>query len=81
MGHIINLAVKAYLFPPGTEDVQSYDESKGPQTDEQVSKCRKSMGSLGKLHNIASYILSSPNRIVEFKKLAGRILPINNRTR
>ena len=37
--------------------------------------------SLGKLHNIIMNIRSSTNHIVEFLKLAGRMISLNNRTR
>jgi len=39
------------------------------------------MGPLRKLYNIIIYIYSSANYIKEFKTLAGRIIPLNNRTR
>ncbi len=39
------------------------------------------MGPLGQGHNIVVYIYSSFAYITRFKELAGRIIPIDNRTR
>jgi len=39
------------------------------------------MGPLGKLHNIIIHIRSSAGRTKEFRDLAGRIIPLDNRTR
>jgi hypothetical protein len=39
------------------------------------------MGVMGKVHNIVVHIRSSPQRTAEFKKEAGRSIPLNNRTR
>jgi hypothetical protein len=41
----------------------------------------RAMGPLGKLHNIIVHIRNSASRTREFKDLAGRIIPLNNRTR
>ncbi|EED11944.1 conserved hypothetical protein [Talaromyces stipitatus ATCC 10500] len=40
-----------------------------------------SIGPLGKLHNIMAHIRGSAGRTKEFKDLAGRLIPLDNRTR
>src|SRR5689334_17441157 len=39
------------------------------------------MGIMGKVHNIVVHIRASPNQTKEFEKLAGRLIPLGNRTR
>ena len=73
-GHIINLAVQAFLFDSG---------SNSKETDEETERQAKwtQRGSLGKLHNIAVHIRGSPARSQEFIALASRGLPLDNETR
>ncbi len=84
MGHVLNLAVSAFLFPK-TERLESIPEHN--IEEEALSAAAPShttfrdMGPLRKLHNIAVYIRNSPGRTKEFKELARRIIPLDNRTR
>ena len=90
MGHILNLVVQAFLFvnDEEEEEIGSYDEEdrSGEELDEKRQKeranqMRNRMGVMGKVHNIVVNIRASPNRTTEFKRLAGRSIPLNNRTR
>jgi hypothetical protein len=84
LGHIINLAVQAFLFHNviRMEEMELYDESEESEElgDEMKQKFRL-LGPLGKLHNIIVNIRSSPGRTAEFLKLASRMIPLDNRTR
>jgi hypothetical protein len=87
LGHIINLAVQAFLFHNviGIEEMKSYDELEesgelGELGDETKQKFRL-LGPLGKLHNIIVNIRSSAGRTAEFLELAERMIPLDNRTR
>jgi hypothetical protein len=75
-GHILNLAVQAFLFEKATE----IDEIEADLEGSRQAQWRQK-GSLGKLHNIAVHIRGSPARNSEFKVLAGRGLPLDNETR
>ena len=51
-------------------------------TDKKVKRARfKLLGLLGKGYNIVIYISESSARTDVFKKLTGRLIPIDNRTR
>jgi hypothetical protein len=85
-GHIINLAVQAFLFTDvvNLEELKSYDdhEGKGEIGDEEAKKAKfRLMGPLGQMHNIVIHIRGSTARVVEFLELAGRRIPLDNRTR
>jgi hypothetical protein len=85
-GHIINLAVQAFLFANVIEmdELESYDdkERQGDIGDEEARRTRfRLMGPLGKIHNIVVYIRGSTTRATEFVELAGRLIPLDNRTR
>jgi hypothetical protein len=84
-GHIINLAVQAFLFANVIEikKLQSYDnkDEKGEGDEEARNVKFRLMGPLGKIHNIVIYIQGLTARIAEFVKLARRRIPLNNRTR
>jgi len=71
LGHIINLAVNAFLF----KDIDADWETK---KEEEVTPA---LGPLQKLHNIVVHIRGSPGRMKEFKNLAGRLISLDNRTR
>ena len=77
-GHVINLAVQAFLFDSGGDG-----DSNGEGTDEKTDRQAqwRQRGSLGKLHNIAVHIRGSPARSQDFITLAGRGLPLDNETR
>ena len=86
IGHIINLAVQAFLFQNLIEikRVEWYDEQEGMGevgSEEEKRVTFRVMGPLGKLHNIIVHIRSSANHTKEFKALAGRLIPLDNRTR
>src|SRR5271170_1994853 len=88
-GHIINLAVQAFLFQNtvNLEQITSYEfnDERGKEISEGEKKGEKevfrTMGSLRKLHNIVVYIRSSPTRTKEFEGFAQRRIPLDNRTR
>jgi hypothetical protein len=86
MGHIINLAVQAFLFhhTVGTHELELYDdlEQRGELSGkEEVARKFRLLGPLGKLHNILVHIHSTPALVQEFLGLAGRLIPLDNRTR
>jgi hypothetical protein len=89
LGHIINLAVQDFLFK-GVLDLslmESYeeDERNGREITERERRDKesnfRSLGVLGKLHNINVYSRSSAGRISRFKTIVGRMIPLDNRTR
>jgi BED zinc finger len=86
MGHIINLAVQAFLFQDtiGMDELKSYDnqEELGETICNQDQQQQfRLLGPLGKLHNIVVYIRKSPQRTKSFRDIAGRMVPLDNRTR
>jgi len=86
IGHIINLVVQAFLFAEviDLEELASYDleDEDGELTDKEAKRARfRLLGPLGKGHNIVVYIGGSPARTDVFRKLAGRLIPMDNRTR
>jgi hypothetical protein len=86
IGHIINLAVQAFLFANVFEidELESYDneDATGEKGDEEAKKIKfRLMGPLGKMHNIVVHIRGSTARIADFLELAGRLIPLDNRTR
>ena len=85
IGHIINLVVQAFLFAKvvTTEELESYDEDDrnfDQSTDEARRAKFRLLGPLGKAH-INAHIRKSPVRVEVFKKLARRLIPMDNRTR
>jgi hypothetical protein len=86
IGHIINLVVQAFLFTNvmAMSELESYDDQdkNGDATDEEARRARfRLLGPLGQGHNIVAYIRGSPARTKVFKELAGRMIPMDNRTR
>jgi len=86
IGHIINLAVQDFLFQDiiNMQQLAAYDEEdeRGNVEDEAGRRSTvRGIGSLGKLHNIVTFIRGSPGRTKRFKKVAGRMIPLDNRTR
>jgi hypothetical protein len=78
-GHVINLAVKAFLFGNSTEAI--HDETYAPGTEEELERWRR-CGPLGRAHNICVHTRGSPQRIKEFKRLSGgRLIRRDNSTR
>ncbi|KJZ70189.1 hypothetical protein HIM_10412 [Hirsutella minnesotensis 3608] len=83
MGHIINLAVQAFLFQ-GSLDSKRCELYDNGEELEGIQKQRvefRLLGPLGKLHNLVINIRSSSGRTKEFNQLAGRGIPLDNRTR
>ncbi|EED11633.1 hypothetical protein TSTA_108210 [Talaromyces stipitatus ATCC 10500] len=87
IGHVINLAVQAFLFQNilEIEQLSSWDEIEVTEATEDEELQRQvtiyKIGPLGKLHNIVTHIRCSAGRTKEFKDLAGRLIPLDNRTR
>ena len=89
IGHIINLAVQAFLFQGQTKPEQLEPFGQAEKTGKSrnagdVKEQRATfrvLGPLGKLHNIVVHIRGSPSRTAYFKDLAGRIIPLDNQTR
>ena len=71
IGHVINLAVQAFLFRKAvdTEQLSSYDDSEAVEEDHHTKKRAtfRKLGPLGKLHNIVTHIGGSAGRTKEFK--------------
>ena len=86
IGHIINLVVQAFLFSGVIEvkELESYDEQEQSEEliDEEAKKVKfRLLGPLGKAHNIIVYIWSSGGCADHFRKLAERMIPMDNHTR
>jgi hypothetical protein len=78
-GHIINQAVKAFLFGNSAEAIR--DETDKPGTEQELERWRR-CGPLGRAHNICVHSCGSPQRIAEFKELSGgRLIRRDNDTR
>jgi len=85
-GHIINLAIQAFLFANviNIEELESYDdkEQQGDTRDDEAKRIKlRLMGPLGQMHNIVIHIRGSTAQIAEFLELASRMIPLDNRTR
>jgi hypothetical protein len=66
------------------DELESYDEKEADEelTDEEAKKAKfRLLGPLGKAHNIVVHIRGSGSRAEHFRKLAGRMIPMDNRTR
>jgi hypothetical protein len=66
------------------DKLESYDEAETNKKfiNKKIKKTKfRFLKFLNKTHNIVIYIRNSDNRADYFKKLAERIIPINNRTR
>jgi hypothetical protein len=86
LGHIINLVVQAFLFTNviDMDELESYDEQErdGELMDNEARRAKfRLLGPLGQGHNIVVHIRGSPARTAVFIKLAGRMIPMDNRTR
>ena len=57
-GHVINLAVQAFLFGNTVDDYDFPEEQATTPSDEQLKQWRR-LGPLGKLYNINIYIMGS----------------------
>ena len=86
LGHIINLAVQAFLFRNeiDIEELESYDKmnERGELSGkEDIAQKFRLLGPLGKLHNILVHSRGTSALVKEFKELAERMVPLDNRTR
>jgi hypothetical protein len=64
--------------------LESYDETETDRKliNEEIKKTKfRFLKFLGKAYNIVIHIRNSDNRADYFRKLAGKIIPINNRTK
>jgi hypothetical protein len=67
-----------YLIPPQYDK----EEENSGWTDDEVKRVKfRLLGPLGQGHNIVVYIRRSSRRTAEFLNLAGRMVPMDNRTR
>ena len=73
-GHVINLAVQAFLFGQAVDDYEYPENLAISPSDAQLNQWRR-LGPLGKLHNITVWIMGSPQRIQSFKKKSGGLMP------
>ncbi len=73
-GHIINLAVQAFLFGKNVNDYELPEGVAASASDQQIKQWRK-LGPLGKLHNSNFHIMASAQRIQRFKKLSDGLMP------
>ena len=76
-GHIINLAVQAFLFGkhPDTQAHAEGDESSRSGSTQHELKTWRKLGPLGKLHNIIMHIMASTQRIQTFLKFSNGLMP------
>ena len=86
MTHIINLVIQAFLFINlvNMTELESYNEAEadGELINEEAKKARfRLLGPLSKAHNIIVHIRGSGHRTDYFRKLARRMILINNYTR
>lgn len=86
IGHIINIVVQAFLFANVIDlnELESYnlEDEDGELTDNEAQRARfRLLGPLGQGHNIVVHIRGSSARTEYFRRLAGRMIPIDNRTR
>ena len=86
IGHIINLVIQAFLFAEvmDLEELVLYnlENEDGELTDEEARRAWfRLLGPLGKGHNIVVHIGGSLAHTDIFRKLARRLIPMDNRTR
>jgi hypothetical protein len=88
-GHVINLAVQAFLFGKNKDASDealrqvsqlSYDEQEGAVERAETVTTWRQYGALGMLHNLVVWIRSSSQRYQAFLKVAGRMIPQDNST-
>ena len=73
-GHVINLAVQAFLFGKAVNDYEYLGNEAESPSDIQLSQWRR-LGPLGKLHNINVWIMRSPQRVQAFKNRSKGLMP------
>ena len=72
-GHIINLAVQAFLFGETVDYLEFPENVTVSPSDTHLNTSRK-LGPLGKLHNIIIWIAGSPQCIQSYKHRSGGLL-------
>ncbi len=89
-GHIINLAVQAFLFGKNKDATDealrqvsqlSRKEQEGVVERAETAIAWRQYGALGMLHNLVVWIRSSTQRYQAFLQAAGRMIPQDNSTR
>ncbi|PNP73637.1 hypothetical protein FNYG_13019 [Fusarium nygamai] len=89
-GHVINLAVQAFLFGKNKDASDealrqvsqlSYDEQEGAVERAETATTWRQYGALGMLHNLVVWTRSSSQRYQAFLKVAGRMIAQDNSTR
>ena len=89
-GHVINLAVQAFLFAEDPDAVDeavrqlsqlAKDELKGRRPTIETAQEFRRLGALGRVHNTVNHMRTSDTRYNEFKEAAGRSIPRDNSTR
>ncbi len=73
-GHVINLAVQAFLFGKTVNDYEYAENLAISPSDATLNQWRK-LGPLGKLYNIIVWIMGSPQRIQSFKIRSQGLMP------
>jgi hypothetical protein len=66
------------------EELESYDDQdqSGEPLNEEARKLKfRLLGPLGQGHNIVVHICGLASQLEEFRKLVGRMIPMDNRTR
>jgi len=86
-GHIINLAVQAFLFGKNKDasdeamrqvSLRSRREQDGVGKRAETAHAWRQHGPLGMLHNLVVWIRSSTQRYQAFVRAAGRMIPQDN---
>lgn len=89
-GHVINLAVQAFLFAKDREAMDeavrqlsqlARDELQGSRSNIDTAKEWRQLGPLGRAHNTVNHMRSSTQHYQDFKSRAGRSIPKDNSTR
>ncbi len=81
-GHIINLAVKSFLFVTDKENIEEDEEHDIYKTTIQEIEAWRKKGPLGKLHNFVVFLALSTQRLYHFLELShNHRIPRDNITR
>jgi hypothetical protein len=86
IGYIINLVVQAFLFVNviDLDELESYnlEDADGELTDKEAMRAKfRLLGPFSQRHNIVIHIRGLSAHTDHFRKLAGRMIPMDNRTR
>lgn len=88
LGHIINLIAQAFLFSGSSTvcslrdlEIADQEEQEGIELGVVRQGEMRSIGPMGKLHNIVVHIRSSGLRTKEFISKSCKMIPLDNRTR